>query len=177
MKKYAFIAILFTAMSSQLVFACDESCAREKAQITQKVEFPSYLTWKFCENTAADFMTSAVNSLKSYQSKHLSTTYKGPMKNIRNFVNQRKEWLLECDGYLQATDKGRIFTDDKTTKAIFASMDTVSNELNALISGVTYSNDDGSGDNAVINDKFNTLFTRIDNHKNLLHLRGKLVVR
>ncbi|PCK07409.1 MAG: hypothetical protein COA42_14455 [Alteromonadaceae bacterium] len=177
MKKYAFIAILFTAMSSQFTFACDESCAREKAQTEHNAKFPSYLTWKFCENTATDFMTSAVNSLKSYQNKHLSTKYKGPMKNIRNFVNQRKEWLLECDGYLQATSKGRIFTDDKTTKAIFASMDTISGELKALIAGSTYTSDDGSNDNSVINDKFEALFTRVDNHKNLLHLRGKLVVR
>lgn len=124
-----------------------------------------------------DFMTSAMRSLDNYRTNHIKTKYKGPMKNTRHFVVQRKEWLKECDVYMSATGKGRIFDNDKTTKKIFASMDKVTKEFDDLIAGVSYSTGAGEDPNAVMKERLNTLMETVDNHKSLMHLKGKIVFR
>ncbi len=154
--------------------ACDESCLRDKAQKEHNVTFPSFLTYKYCDSIAMDFMTSSMSSLDSYRTNNLDTKYKGPLKNTKSYLVKRKDWLLECDDYLSKTKNIRIFNDDKTTKKIFASIDKVISEFDALIDGVSYNGDDQF---AVINDNFDVLFQEVEDHKHLMHLKGRYVVR
>lgn len=121
-----------------------------------------------------DFMTSTMRSLEDYRSNHLASKYKGPLKNTKHYLEQREDWLKECDDYLVKTKGTRIFHDDKTTKKIFASIDSVQQEFEALIKGVTYSTDDQY---VVINTHFDNLFREVEDHKHLMHLKGRYVVR
>jgi hypothetical protein len=165
------IAGLFAA---PITLACDEACQREKAAKQTGQEFPSYLTWKYCDGIAGEFMTSTMKSLQSYTEQHLDVNRRRGMRNIQNYLEQRKEWLTECDNYVAATGKGRIFRDTKTTEKIIAAIDNVNGELASLLKGVTYANQDGD-DTQVAQTKFNELFTLVDNHKNVLLLKGHMI--
>lgn len=175
MKNILIVFVISMTVVAQAAFGCDEQCQREKAQAKYNVTFPSYLTWKYCEGIAVDFMTSAVRSLDSYRTNHFNTKYKGPLKNTRNFLVQRKDWLQECDDYLKKTKKSRVFNDTKTTQKIFASIDSVSGEFSALIKGSSYASSEEA--QAVMNEKINTLFKQVEDHKTIMHLKGKYVVR
>ena len=174
MKKLLFtIAMVAFAVPA---FACeDEACLRDRAAAKYDVEFPSYLTWKFCEDTKASFMEGDIPSLESYRNKRLSSEHKVRMKNIKTFVEQRRDWLQECDQYLELTDHGRIFKDKETTEKIFAAMDSVSSELDSLIKGVTYVSEGAGADTEVIANKFDTLFKMVDDHKTVMMLQRQFV--
>lgn len=172
--------VMATVISALLFFigsqasACDEECRKHKAEQASGAKFPSYLSWEFCEDTLMDFMTSSMESLDNYRTNHFDTRYKGGMRNIKNYVEQRREWLTECDDYLTQTRKGRIFDDSKTTDGIFQAMDSITRELGDLIDGASY---DGQDSSVIINEKFGNLLKRVDDHKTLLHLKGRIVTR
>ncbi|ACR13384.1 hypothetical protein [Teredinibacter turnerae] len=168
-------AIIICSLIPFVSFAesCNEQCKREKAEAKRTEKFPSYLSWKFCEDTRFDFMTTAVASLDKYRTHHFDTRYKGGMRNIKGFVEQRKEWLQECDDYLASTRDERIFEDEKTTNAIFSAMDDISTEMNELLAGAQNTQDSSQ----VINSRFETLLKRVDDHKTLMLLKGRFVTR
>ncbi len=118
-------------------------------------------------------MTSSMKSLQTYADSRLDMNYRKSMRNIKDYLGQRKDWLSECDGYMQATNRGRVFNDDKTTNTIFTAMDEVNTELDSLLSGVTYAGQES--DTAVASQKFQQLFTQVENHKNRLLLKGQMI--
>jgi hypothetical protein len=166
------ILTVFLSLSTQ---ACDESCKRAEAEETHRVSFPGYLSWNYCDGLVRDFFSYDMDSLKNYSSKHFDTQYKGPIKNIVNLIGQRKDWLGECDDYISKTRSERVFYDNKTTAAIFKKMDIVKNELNGVIKGVRYSSPSGDETKKIVSEKFEDLFQAVDDHKNLMHLKGKFV--
>ena len=144
---------------------------------TSEKEFPSYLNQDYCEDIASDFMTSTLKSLRRYRDTHLQLQSKRGMINTRNYILQRKDWLLECDNFLSHTASSRIFRNEKTTETIFEAMDGVSEELASLAKGVTYSLDVGQDSTTIAAEKFEQLFKLVDDHKTLLLLRGQFVQR
>lgn len=139
--------------------------------------FPAYLNGKFCNDIKQDFINIAMRSLHDYRNQQLASQHRGGMNNIRNFLLQREAWLQECDQYLKATQRVRIFQDDKTTEVIFNAMDAVSKELDSLIRGVTYSMDAGGNPTDVAASKFDQLFKLVDDHQTLMLIRGQVVFR
>lgn len=174
MKKIILALGLMGLFAAPVTLACDEACQRDKAAKKTGQEFPSYLTWKYCDGIAGEFMTSTMKSLQSYTEQHLDTNRRRGMRNTQSYLEQRKDWLLECDNYLAATGKGRIFRDAKTTQNILAAIDSVNNELASLLKGVTYANETGD-DTQVAQTKFEELFTLVDNHKNLMLMKGHMI--
>lgn len=170
-------AIACALLFSTVTYACDEACLKEAAEKKHNIEFPGYLSWDYCNDLRMDFMTRGIRSLENYQANHLNLRYKGGMRNIAKFIEQRQSWIKECDQYLTYTGKNPIFEDKETTKKMFAAMDRVQKELNALAKGVTYSTSLNEEPDAVINARFNKLFTLVENHKALMHLQGKYVFR
>lgn len=164
---------LCTLLSSGAFAACDENCKREQAMKEHNVSFPSYLTAKFCKTTSIDFLIRDVKSLQGYRDKQLPGGHKGGMNNIRKLLEKRKLWLTECDDYLRLTNQGRVFDSEATTVTIFASMDKVTNELNALI----YNGDSNvivtSGVD-IVEQYFDHLFDVMGQHKTDLQLKGRL---
>lgn len=175
MKNLLSALIVGFAFFSQGALSCDEQCLRGKAEAANKVTFPAYLTFKYCENITTDFMSSTVRSLDSYRSKHFNTKFKGPLKNTRGYLQQRREWLKECDDYLTKTKDVRVFEDDKTTQQIFALIDSVDSEFTALINGASYGSEAEA--KAVMDEKIDTLFKIVDDHKTIMHLKGRYVIR
>ncbi|MFT7560719.1 MAG: hypothetical protein ACI93R_002642 [Flavobacteriales bacterium] len=175
MKKMIVILITGLGLFTQNALGCDESCLKEKIELEKKLDFPGYLTWKYCEGLKLDFMTTDMRSLESYSTKHFDTKYKGPIKNTVRFIDQRKEWLGECDQYLQLTGKGRVFDDKKTTDIVFGQMDSIKHELKGILDGASYSSANGDETKEVVGDKFGQLFKLVDDHKTLLHLKGRYV--
>lgn len=173
----ATIAIACATLYSTAAFACDEQCLKDAAEKKHKVEFPSYLSWDYCDDIRMDFMTSAVRSLENYKTKHLDLRYKGGMRNIANFIQQREDWLKECDEYLSYTGKNRIFEDEATTAKVFNAMNSVEKELTDLANGVVYSASINQAPDAVVKDKFDELLKTVEDHKTLMHLKGKYVFR
>ena len=170
------LALLVLSLWATQSMACDESCKRERAMKEHGVTFAGYLNADFCKTTSTDFLLRDFKSLQDYRGDRLLTGHKGGMNNIRKMLEQRKEWLAECDDYLKLTGQGRVFRDADTTDKIFASMDRVTKELNSLIY---------NGDRAVTvtqgvdiaEQRFDNLFSLLDQHKTELQLRGQLVVR
>ncbi len=177
MKRLASISIVLAFLGMSNAYGCDEQCLKEQAETVKGEKFPSYLTWAYCDDLRMEFMTSTMRSLENYKEKNLNPKYKGPLRNTKSFIEQRKEWLQECDSYITATKKKRIFEDDKSTKEIFDAMDNVTQELGSLIAGVQYDASAGEDPSAVTKDKFDRLFKTVDDHKTLMHLKGKYVFR
>ncbi len=173
----ATIAIACAAFISTATYACDEQCRKEAAEKEHNVDFPDYLTSSYCDDIRMDFMTSAIRSLENYQNNHLDVRYKGGMRNIINYLEQRQDWLAECDQYLSYTDQGRIFEDEETTKKVFAAMNRVEKELTDLANGVVYTASIDQDPSAVINSRFDEFFQVVEDHKTLMHLKGKYVFR
>ncbi len=175
MKLISLVCIAGLLFGAHTAYGCDEACQKEAAETKNSVKFPGYLTWRYCDDLKLDFIETDMKSLQSYSSKHFNTKYKGPIKNTIKFLSQRKEWLQECDRYLGMTRKDRIFHDTKTTKLVFNKMDSINTELKDIINGVTYSSSQGDETKVIVGEKFNALFRAIDDHKNLMHLKGKYV--
>ncbi|SMF58080.1 hypothetical protein SAMN02745866_03749 [Alteromonadaceae bacterium Bs31] len=175
MKAILTIGTIVSLVLASTVYGCDEECLKEKAETKNNISFPSYLTWEYCDNTRMDFMTSSIDSLENYKTNHFDTRYKGGMRNIKNYVIQRKEWLQECDQYMQLTNHGRVFDD--ATKDIFSAMDAVIKELDDLIAGVTYSSETGQDSKAIMAERFDGMFKLVDDHKQLMHYKGRYVTR
>ncbi len=157
--------------------ACDETCKKAQAEAKFNTKFPRFLTWKYCDRLKYDFMTVDIESLISYGSKHFQTKFKGPIKNIITMIEQRETWLSECDDYVSKTREERVFYDTKTTDNIFGKMANVKKELKAVLSGVTYSSIQGDETQKIVQEKFEALYDTVDTHKNLMHLKGKLVYK
>lgn len=173
----AIVAIACAALFSTATYACDEKCLKEAAETKHNIKFPSYLSWNYCDDIRMDFMTTAVRSLENYKTNHFDPRYKGGMRNIVKFIEQREEWLKECDQYLSYTGKNLIFEDEATAEQMYAAMDRVKKELNDLINGVVYSATVGEDPNEVAKKRFEDLLQAVDNHKTLMHMKGKYVFR
>ncbi|WP_020210306.1 hypothetical protein [Gilvimarinus chinensis] len=177
MKKLPITAALVVLVlcGSSWVGACDDACEK-KAEAKHGVKFASYLNKDFCSTTRADFLIQDYKSLEKYQAEQLPNGHKGGMNNIRKMLEQRKDWLTECDDYLRMTDQGRIFRDKATTDKIFAAIDKTNRELNSLVYN-------GSQDLIVVNgldiaqQDFDQMMQLLDQHKTQLQLRGLLVNR
>lgn len=178
MMKHISVKALFllVAVFSCSALACDEACKKAKAEQEHGVSFPSYLNAEFCRTTRLDFLLQDYASLEKYRTAQLPGGHKGGMNNIRKMLNQRKEWLVECDDYLRLTEQGRIFHDDATTEKIFAAIDKVSKQLNDLVYN-------GSKEIIVTNgldiaqQDFDQMMQQLERHRTDLQLRGQLVNR
>ena len=177
MKKIIFAVALFILTAPS--FACDETCKREQVEKKTGEKIASYLSWKFCDETKESFLTLAMPSLEKYNEQNNNgiaegTRRKAGMRNTRKYIDTQKDWLAECDHYLEVTQKGHIFKDEKTTKKIFTDMDNVSAELLAQMKGTSYTDGTTGLDtsNEVAAEKFDTLFTSIRMHVDKANLRG-----
>lgn len=173
MKKLTPLLLLFFCLPA---LACDEECKRNAAMEENDVTFPGYLTASYCQDTSVDFLLGARESLQKYREGKLESGHKGGIRNIRNFLQQRKKWLLECDNYLVLTGQGRVFKDEETTERIVSSIESVSRELERLMSvgsGIHVPATQLGGAGA----RFDQLFMVVDSHRTDLQLRGQLVIR
>ena len=168
------VALLMFSMSS---IACDEECRKQAAAKKHGVKFPSYLNTKYCDDIKSEFMSIAINSLQKYRDTRLSDQRLYGMKNTRHFINQRQDWMQECDNYLSLSEDENLFYEDKTTKNIFLAMARVSAEMDSLLKGVTYSNKGELGNNSQVAEKFDVLFQLVDTHKTMMQLRGQVATR
>lgn len=175
MKLLSYIATLSLMLGAQSALGCDEQCKKEAASAKHSTQFPGYLSWKYCDGLKSDFVTIDLKSLQSYSGKHFNTKYKGPIKNTVKFLKQRKSWLEECDNYNRLTREERIFHDDKTTVAVFTQIDKINQELEAILGGVTYTSSRGDQTKEIVAGKFENLYKVVDDHANLMHLKGKYV--
>lgn len=170
------VALMILALPA---FACDEACRKLDAEQTTGKKLPGYLSWKSCDETKESFLTTTMRSLQKFNDKQLDgsdegTRRKAAMRNTQKYIDTQKEWLVECDDYLQATKKGRIFTDDKTTTKIFGDIDNISAELLAQMKGANYTNAITGADNSaeISAEKFEALFTAVQMHIDKANLRG-----
>lgn len=172
MKKILLIITLICF--SPFSLACDETCKRAKAEAANNVKFASYLNQKYCKTTGVDFLLHGRKSLQNYRDKQLPTAHRGGAKNIRNFILQRKDWLEECDNYLQLTDQGRIFRDKESTEKILASMTSTAEELHKIMMRPRVEVESLELVTAPAGQKFDELFKNVDAHYLELQRRGLL---
>jgi hypothetical protein len=172
MKKILLTITLLTL--SQFSFACDETCKKAKAETANNLKFAPYLNAKYCQQTSNDFLIQGKKSLQTYREKQLPTAHRGGAKNIRNFVLQRKDWLQECDKYLQLTEQGRVFRDKESTDKIIGAMTATADELEKIMKRPK--NDAEVLDLVIApaGQKFDDLFKLVDGHYLELQRRGLL---
>lgn len=159
---------------SHVSFACDEACKRAKAETANNIKFASYLNAKYCKQTSTDFLLQGKKSLQTYREKQLPTAHRGGAKNIRNFVLQRKDWLQECDKYLQLTEQGRVFRDKESTEKILEAMSATANELEKIMKRPKNDAEVLELVVAPAGQKFDELFKLVDAHYLELQRRGLL---
>lgn len=168
------ILLLHLILIAPMAFACDESCMREKAMAESGIKFPSYLDSKYCKTTSVDFLVNSRKSLQKYRDERLGSGHRGGIRNIRNFIEQRKEWLLECDTYLELIGNGRVFRNKTTTDEIFTAIKSLSAELNTLVYRPKNTTEDTQQITELAGQKFDLLFKLMDAHRTDLQLRGQL---
>lgn len=169
------ILLIITLLSlSQFGFACDEACKRAKAETTNNVKFASYLNAKYCQSTGMDFLLQGRKSLQAYRDKQLPTAHRGGAKNIRNFILQRKDWLQECDKYLELTEQGRIFRDKDSTDKIITAMAGTAEALEKIMKRPKVEVENLDVVTAPAAQKFDDLFKLVDAHYLELQRRGLL---
>lgn len=168
------VLTLLLGFIAPAAFSCDETCQRDKAMAEHKVIFPSYLDSKYCKTTSVDFLVGARKSLQKYFDERLNSAHRGGIRNIRNFIEQRKEWLQECDNYLALTNQGRTFRTKETTEQIFAAMSSLSDELERLVKLPRTPNEDGYALTENARQGFEQMFKLVDGHRTDLQLRGQL---
>lgn len=159
---------------SQFSTACDEACKRAKAEEANNIKFASYLNLKYCQTTGVDFLLQGRKSLQSYREKQLPTAHRGGAKNIRNFIMQRKDWLQECDNYLQLTEQGRIFRDKNSTEKILSSLTSTADELHKIMMRPRADIESLELVTAQAGLQFDELFKNVDAHYLELQRRGLL---
>ncbi|MGV8834519.1 hypothetical protein [Cellvibrio sp.] len=159
---------------SQFGFSCDEACKRTKAEAANNVKFASYLNAKYCKSTGLDFLLQGRKSLQAYREKQLPTAHRGGAKNIRLFIMQRKDWLQECDNYLQLTEQGRIFRDKDSTDKIISAMTGTAAELEKIMKRPKVEMENLELVTAPAAQKFDDLFKLVDAHYLELQRRGLL---
>lgn len=172
MKKVLLTIVLLSL--SQFGFACDEACKRAKAEAANNVKFAGYLNAKYCKSTGMDFLMQARKSLQSYREKQLPTAHRGGAKNIRNFILQRKDWLQECDKYLELTEQGRIFRDKDSTDKIITAMTGTADALEKIMKRPKVEVESLDVVTAPAAQKFDDLFKLVDAHYLELQRRGLL---
>lgn len=172
MKKLLLIIMMISL--SPFTTACDEACKRAKAETANNVKFASYLNAKYCKSTGIDFLLQGRKSLQAYRDKQLPTAHRGGAKNIRNFILQRKDWLQECDNYLQLTEQGRIFRDKENTDKIITAMNTTAAELEKIMKRPRVEAENLELVTAPAAQKFDELFKLVDGHYLELQRRGLL---
>jgi len=173
MIKRILLAIALVTLA-QASLACDEACKRAKAEETNNIKFGAYLNLKYCKTTTADFLIQTRRALQTYRDKQLPTAHRGGARNIRNYIDQRKDWLKECDNYLELTDQGRVFRDKETTTAIIDSMTDVSTELKKIMMRPKNAAENKDLVIAPAAAKFDELFQMMDDHYLDLQKRGML---
>jgi hypothetical protein len=168
------MCILLITVLAPTALACNETCMRDKAMAENSITFPSYLDSKYCKTTSVDFLVGTRRSLQKYYDERLNSAHRGGIRNIRSFIEQRKEWLLECDNYLILTTQGRVFSTKNATDQIFGSMASLSDELQRLVSIRKTAGENAYELTASARLKFEQMFKLVDDHRTDLQLRGQL---
>ncbi|WP_157960345.1 hypothetical protein [Marinimicrobium alkaliphilum] len=167
------LSLVLLTLWASYSMACDEDCKRERAMEEHGVRFGSHLTVQACRDTAVDFLMTARRNMENYRAERLEGGHPAGMRNIRNFIEQRKSWLDECDEYLRLTEQGRVFRTEGMTERLFGDINAVSEELMNL-----YNNrHNPSREIAEVAQRFDTLFQAMDEHVVDLQLRGQMVIR
>lgn len=126
---------------------------------------PSYLSPKYCEGIVEQFVDSGMRSLGKYVNQHFNPEYRGGIRNTIHFLEQRSDWLSECDEYLVDTSQTHIFYSDKMTQDIFAAMTALAKELQLVREGVEYPDDAGNNNpKPFIESRYETLAQLVDQH-------------
>lgn len=159
---------------SPFSLSCDETCKRAKAETANNVKFASYLNAKYCKSTGLDFLLQGRKSLQVYRDKQLPTAHRGGAKNIRLFILQRKDWLQECDKYLELTEQGRIFRNKDSTDKILSAMIGTADALEKIMKRPKVEIENLDMVIAPAAQKFDELFKLIDAHYLELQRRGLL---
>lgn len=168
------LSVLLLTLIAPIAFACDETCMREKAMQESDVKFPAYLDSTYCKTTVKDFLVNSRKSLQKYREQRLVTGHRGGIRNIRNFIEQRKEWLQECDNYLSVINQGRVFRNAGTTQELFSAMNSLSKELEVLVYRPKNNAEDTFQVTQSAGQKFDLMFRLMDAHRTDLQLRGQL---
>jgi hypothetical protein len=111
---------------------------------------------------------------KNKKAGKTATGHRGGIRNIRNFIEQRKEWLMECDTYLDLTKQGRVFRNKATTDNILTAINSLSTELNTLVYRPKNAAEDTLQVTELAGQKFDLMFKLLDAHRTDLQLRGQL---
>lgn len=165
------LSLLFVSHAS---WACDEACKRTKVETAKNIKFPSYLNMKYCQSTTNDFLLNARKSLQRYKDTQLPTAHRGGAKNIRNFINQRRDWLQECDNYMRDLELGYVFRQKETSDKVFTTMAKVSDELYKIMMRKKNKEEVINIVIAPAEAQFEELFTLLDDHVIELQKRGLL---
>lgn len=133
---------------------------------------PSYLSSDYCDSVVEQFVDSGMRSLDKYVNENFKIEYKGGIRNTINFLEQRADWLNECNDYLLDTSNSYVFYSQENTKDIFTAINALAKELQLVREGVEYP--DGAGNNnptPFIKSRFETLATLIDQHHTRMLLK------
>ncbi|WP_444945311.1 hypothetical protein ACJJIP_13100 [Microbulbifer sp. VTAC004] len=126
---------------------------------------PSYLTEKYCSSLVEQFVDSGMRSLDKYINEHFNPEYKGGIRNTIRFLEQRLEWLNECNNYLKDTAQTYVFHSEDDTQSIFSAITELTRELQHVRSGVEYRDDAGNNNPApYVKRRFEALAQLVDRH-------------
>ncbi|WKD50834.1 hypothetical protein [Microbulbifer spongiae] len=126
---------------------------------------PAYLTNDYCNSVVEQFIDSGMRSLDKYINEHFNLEYTGGIRNTIRFLEQRLEWLTECNDYLMDTSNTHVFHNQEDTQNIFTAINALARELQHVRSGVEYRDDAGNNNPApFIKRRYRDLAQLLDRH-------------
>lgn len=119
-----------------------------------------------------EFVNTIVPSLKKFQTTRYSRDKKVAIRNTKKFLDQRREWLAECHGFLTQTTGRSLFDTPEITDKILETMESLSLEMNFALQDVHF-----FGDQDPVKREFAEFFGISDVQIDRMELNGELVKR
>ncbi|WP_288129509.1 hypothetical protein [Microbulbifer sp.] len=133
--------------------------------LAQANTHPSYLTDSYCDSLVEQFIGPGMRSLGKYVNEDFNPVYTGNIRNTINYLDQRAEWLAECNGYLKDTNDTYVFYTEKSTEEIFTAIKALRKELQLVREGVEFPDETGADNpKPFIKNRFDTLAQLVDQH-------------
>ncbi|MCO1333277.1 hypothetical protein MO867_02885 [Microbulbifer sp. OS29] len=141
------------------------ACLLLISNLSNAKSHPSYLSDKYCSDVVEQFVNTGMRSLDKYINEHFNPEYKGGIRNTIQFLEQRLDWLNECNSYLTDTTQSSVFHNKGDTQKIFNAIKELAKELQHVRSGVEYQDESGNNDpSPFIKRRYQTLAQLVDRH-------------
>lgn len=150
-----------------------EACLKSRAQQNLGIDFPAYLTWRYCGRLRQLFVNDGQRRLAGYQSRFSESHSPQHLQRALSFVQQQQSWLEECHVYHLETTAPALFGNPHLSTRILMGLDDLNQ---ALITTSVHKNlfsEDYLQAVTELDRHFHRLFALVENYHLWEHLKNR----